>query len=520
MARALVNLDAMIPRSDFALTGAEQAAVDRRGSIGLSELKRDSEFLPLLRKPDFQRETNHWSPEQVVSLLECFVDGDLIPSVILWHSSVHLFVIDGGHRLSVLRSWVEDDYGDGPISQLYFGLGISKEQIRIARRTRELVAARVGKFADVNARRQLPNLSDDEKRKLANIPTRALPIQWVQGNAEKAEASFFKINTEGTPLDDIEELLLRHRRRPVAVAARAVIRAGMGHKYWSDFTPENSAEIERLAGALHEILFDPETRLPIKTLDLPLGGPKGVRAALEVLIDFTLIANRDQSGKPEKLEDYTEDSDGSTTTEVLRRAKRLAGWITGNDKGSLGLHPAVYFYGPTGRHSGPMFMGTVILIGRKLSNNDTAYFKRFSRVRGKLEAILVERKDLLATILQKHISRNRAERWAKLLEAIVEALDEDVSITDEWLVEKAGLGGKILSGGAVTSSADFSEETKSQAFITTALNKAMKCAVCDGYLDPEKSMSYDHEVRKRDAGKGNIENLRFTHPFCNQAVKN
>src|SRR4051794_11511525 len=50
----------------------------------------------MLRKPGFQRETNHWTPVQVVSLIQCFVEGDLIPSVILWSSPTSVFVIDGG----------------------------------------------------------------------------------------------------------------------------------------------------------------------------------------------------------------------------------------------------------------------------------------------------------------------------------------------------------------------------------------------------------------------------------------
>jgi hypothetical protein len=29
---------------------------------------------------------------------------------------MYIFVIDGGHRLSALRAWMEDDYGDGTIS--------------------------------------------------------------------------------------------------------------------------------------------------------------------------------------------------------------------------------------------------------------------------------------------------------------------------------------------------------------------------------------------------------------------
>jgi hypothetical protein len=132
----LVNLDAMIKRADFASEEAEESLFENVSTISVRDFTKGGLIGPNLRKPDFQRETNHWNPQQVVSLLECFTSGDLIPSVILWQSPTYLFVIDGGHRLSVLRAWIEDDYGDGPLSQAYFGGEISKEQKKIAEKWR------------------------------------------------------------------------------------------------------------------------------------------------------------------------------------------------------------------------------------------------------------------------------------------------------------------------------------------------------------------------------------------------
>lgn len=156
----LVNLDAMIPRADFALEDDKTTtSSDRFHSISVKDLKADGLLRPILRKPDFQRETNHWSPEQVASFLQCFVNNDLIPSVIVWKSPTYLFVIDGGHRLSVIRAWIEDDYGDGPISRSFFGESISKEQKRAADKTRTLVAETIGTWQP----RQKHNNSQAEK---------------------------------------------------------------------------------------------------------------------------------------------------------------------------------------------------------------------------------------------------------------------------------------------------------------------------------------------------------------------
>lgn len=56
-------------------------------------------------------------------------------------------------------------------------------------------------------------------------------------------------------------------------------------------------------------------------------------------------------------------------------------------------------------------------------------------------------------------------------------------------------------------------------FIDVALRNALKCPICQGYLDTEKSVSYDHIVRVREGGDGNSDNVQLTHPYCNQSVK-
>ncbi|MGN6237031.1 GmrSD restriction endonuclease domain-containing protein [Dyella sp.] len=515
----LVNLDAMIAREDFAISDGDASSFENVSTISIREFTKGGLIGPSLRKPDFQRETNHWSPEQVVSLLDCFINGDLIPSVILWQSPTHLFVIDGGHRLSVLRAWIEDDYGDGHISQPYFGYAISEEQRKNAERTRKLVASRVGTWAQME--RQIGNqaISPLDRKKFTAIVTRGLPIQWVKGDADKAEASFFKINTKGTPLDSVEELLLRNRHKPIAIAARAIIRAGKGHRYWSSFDPELVGEIEKTAQKLHKLLFDPEVESPIKTLDLPLGGPKGVRSAIEALIDIALIANRDQAGNPQRITQTADDFKGADTVSVLRRTLRLCERITGTSPGSLGLHPAVYFYGPTGRHSNAMFMGTMDLFGRKLSNNDKDFFKTFTRVRWELETILISSKDLIATILQRNVSSRRVRRYADLLDELIRRLSLGESVSDEDIVSVAGLDGKVVVGSLAAGGERFNDDAKSQAFISVAIASAMRCPICRGYLDPQKSASYDHIVAVTNGGTGDSLNCQITHPYCNTAVK-
>ncbi len=519
----LVNLDAMISRADFAVDlGGRSPAHENLNTISIRDFTQGALLGPSLRKPDFQRETNHWTPEQVVSLLECFVNGDLIPSVILWQSPTYLFVIDGGHRLSVLRAWIEDDYGDGHHSQKFFGYLISKAQSQAAKTTRDLINQRIGSWKQFEAKiNDSTNLPPTDRTKVTTVVSRGLPIQWVKGDADKAEASFFKINTKGTPLDEVEELLLRNRGKSVSIASRAIIRAGQGHKYWSSFASTVASEIESSAQKLHICLFDPEVQKPVKTIDLPLGGPKSVRTALETLIEFNLIAARNQQGEPKKIEDVPEDVTGKNTVELLRKGLYLAQRLTGNDGGSLGLHPAVYFYGPTGRHSGPMFMGTVALVAKKLVANDGQFFKKFTSVRQRLESLLIEQKDLIATIIQKLSSKVRTSTYSTLLEQLIRELETvEATLSPEQIVKLAGLEGRLLLGETTTKSTKFSDDTKSKVFIRTALVSALRCSICNGYLNVEKSVSYDHVERKRSGGLGDASNCQLAHPYCNQSIKN
>lgn len=511
--RLTVNLDAMIPREDFAVEDVA-ATFETLQGISPRQLQSDDIFSSLLRKPDFQRETDQWSPEQVAALIQCFVEGDLIPSIILWRSPSLLFIIDGCHRLSALRAWVEDDFGDGELSRRYFAGDIPETQRKAAAQVRErLRSSKIGSW------KEIASADQGDRRQKVTVGTRTLPVQWLTGTPEKAEASFFRINAQGTRLDDVERVILEARRTPVAIATRAVFRAARGHRYWSAFQPEVQQDIEERAKELHAALFEPDLHSPIKSLDLPLGGSKGVRSSFQPLAELLLVASQDQQGRPTHLKDANEDPDGTQTLAVLRRAKDLMDRISSNGRGSLGLHPVVYFYGPTGKHSGPMFLGTCQLIAKRILNNDKDFGRKFSGVRAKLEIALIEHKGLIAELLQRTSSSRRTAEYEKILGGILDRLWSGLDVSDVDLVELAGMVGKVVVGRTRTSGSEFSEEAKSAVFITQKLQGEVRCALCGGYIHAERSISYDHRLRRREGGTGDQDNLQLTHPVCNQGVK-
>ncbi|MBU1834586.1 MAG: DUF262 domain-containing protein, partial [Alphaproteobacteria bacterium] len=376
MART-VNLDAMIVRSDFASKqDSESSQSNNFAEIALKDLAGTGAWLPkLLRKPDFQRETTQWTSSQITTLIESFLDGELIPAVILWGPKSHIFVIDGGHRLSALLSWVLDDYGDGPHSYKYFGGIIPTAQRTLAKKTRNEIENRVGPFS--HFANQIAEGGENVDPKIAgrvgNFVRRGLPVQWIYGDADKAESSFFKINTQGSVLDPVEGRILRNRRKAPAIAARSVVRAATGHQYWSKFDDNIQKQISLKSTSIHKSLFAPEINTPIRTIDLPIGGTSSVTDALDLLINLSEIV----SGNSRTIESYQDDVDGTETVQLLNNLEKITSNLVGNQSKSLGIHPFVYFYTSKGRHYPPLMMGMFILVAEKLKNHDREWFKIF-----------------------------------------------------------------------------------------------------------------------------------------------
>lgn len=166
-----------------------------------------------------------------------------------------------------------------------------------------------------------PELFTEEQKKRARaLGSLAIELQWVKGNAHKAEESFFRINQKATKINATELELLKERRSPNSIAARAIIRSGRGHKYWSNFDPKIQSEIEELAKEINEILFSPKPEdKKIKTLDLPIGGKGYSSASLPLVFESINIINN-------KSRD--EDKTGEKTLLVLKNFRNILRRIT------------------------------------------------------------------------------------------------------------------------------------------------------------------------------------------------
>ncbi|MEX2161051.1 MAG: DUF262 domain-containing protein [Anaerolineales bacterium] len=511
-----VNLDAFIQREDFEIL-ERQSLGQTKSTISINDLKRTEFFYSVLRKPDFQRETSEWDIAKVAEFIESFLEGDLIPAVILWKSSSqYIFVVDGSHRLSALAAWINDDYGDKDISRIYYEGYIHPEQLKIAERARRQIEKKVGSFQIYqNAIQHPKNYDSNVTTRAQRLGSLAIQLQWVEGDAGKAEASFFKINQKAQPIDKTELKVLEARKKPTGIAARAILRSGKGHKYWSRFSKQVQSEIEGLANDINSLLFNPPLESPIKTLDLPIGGKTYSAQTLPLILELIYICNRLNPDR--ELDD---DHDGKQTIQFLKTCKKVAERINSLHPGSLGLHPIIYFYSQTGVHKPASFYAVASLI---LELEQKRLFDKFTSVRKAFEEIVLEYDYLVQQIVRQFrgapaASPHIKEFYLLLINRLGEGKSKNAVIKEILAEEKY----KYLvssSPNLPTDQVDFSSQVKSQVFIREALKNPIKCRICGGLLHT-LSITIDHEIRVRDGGKGAQENAQLAHPYCNSTYKN
>ena len=510
-----VNLDALIPREDFDVVDSGVSSVPP-STIQIRNLERGDFFYSVVRKPDFQRETSDWSPDKICGFIQSFIDGDLIPALILWQAGSQIFVIDGAHRLSALVAWVHDDYGDKDTSRNFFDGIIPDDQIAAADFTRNLIKRKIGSYADHQFAIQNPSKSKPEVVAQAKrLASQAVQLQWVKGDSTKAEASFFKINQEASPIDKTELRLLKARTLPNALAARAIVRSGTGHKYWSRFHDERRTEIELQAKAINELLFSPALKTPIKTLDLPVAGKGYSSQTLPLVFEFVNLVNGVKSDSK-----ITADLTGDETLRYLKNCKAIVNRLSGTHPSSLGLHPAVYFYSSAGRYQPTSFMAVIAML-QEFEKDDR--FRDFIKARRSFEEFLLKHRRLVNQVTVKYGSGSKGyARLHQLLSWLVnqfiagaeekKIIADMVSIPDFSFLQPAEHE-ELMAG------ADFSKDAKSAVYLRDALKDPLRCSICQGLIH-SNAISIDHIVRKSEGGRGASDNGQLTHPYCNTTIKN
>ncbi|GAB1543257.1 hypothetical protein NUACC21_59310 [Scytonema sp. NUACC21] len=508
-------LDALISREDFDVQDESQVPQGpHKTTLSYSDFKIPGFFFASLRKPDFQRETNEWNAEKVCDLIESFLDGDLIPAVILWkYADSYTFVIDGAHRISALAAWVNDDYGDGKLSRRFFDNSIPESQIDNAKKARELINSRIGAFKHYEESLFEPDLAENKvKKRLKSLGTRAIQLQWVDGDSRKAESSFFKINQKSTPISDTEIAVLESRRKPSGLCSRAILRGGQGYKYWQTYNSPIADDIQKEAEEINKLIFNPILTSPIKSLDLPLGGKNHAANSLSMIYELVCLF---------KSPEEANDENGEKTLSLLKSIRKALRRVNDIHPSSLGLHPAIYIYSSSGNFRVSCFHA-VIEFSKKLEQKHKLDI--FTKYRADFESILMASDNIIQQIVRKVRQANKAILpIVNYFEAVLDELSKGVPAQDvlkNVLLKKefSYLTMEVIEQ-TETKASSFSKDTKSAAFIREAIKVAPRCSICNGLLHT-KSIQIDHKIRKQDGGTGSLENAQLSHPYCNSTYKN
>ncbi|RYE25041.1 MAG: DUF262 domain-containing protein, partial [Sphingobacteriales bacterium] len=393
-----VNLDALIKRADF--DDKDDAAVSPKKEWPASTLSGLITHSKYFRKPDFQRETNRWTKEHICDLIESFLSNRLIPTIILWRNSNGLvFIIDGAHRLSALLAWINDDYGYGDISRQFY-INIPEDIQNQHEATKRYIENRIGSYKNPIA------------KYVHSAAESTIEVQWMGAESlAEAESAFFTINQQGVILDETEIALLHMRESGSSIASRAIVRAGSGHKYWSNFDLAIQQEIESLSKEIHTILFKPIHRYPIKTIDQPIGGSIGENSSLGLVFDLVNICNDLPTGVRKKyenksseqlkiLKEDSKDVDGKHTVKYLKEVCRIVKIICADDNSSLGLLVPLYFYSSTGKHQSSTVLGITRWV-MDMDKNKSNY-EKFLHNRARMESFLIEYKTFINQTVLKY----------------------------------------------------------------------------------------------------------------------
>ncbi len=518
-----VTLDALIPREDFDILSdiGGNNNTRNKSTLSIEDLKYDSFFFSALRKPIFQRETNEWDPNKICGIIESFIGSELIPSIILWRNQGgYIFVIDGAHRLSSLGAWINDDYGDGEISRQYYGNIISQEQLEIAKKTRELINQRVGSFKEILSITRNPTIAVDENKRIIakNLGALAVQLQWVEGNADKAEDSFLKINQCATKISDAELELIENRDKAYALAARAIVRAGQGYQYWSKFSQDAQAKILDSAKKIYLIMFG-ETPMNIDDINsFSIGGTQSSSLTLDVVNQTVKICNGISDVKEAEI------GNENNVISMLRNTLKLLQYMHSKEKFSLGLHPFVYFYSDLGKHKIGSYYGMLLFVKNLIYENR---LNEFIKIRASFEEVVYTYSFVVQQIIRKYRQTKRSyDKVANYFYDLMNIICKKSNISSKDIInelrnlpEYKYLQAEIIDNEEVEIRGNFSRGRRQQIKLQTFVSNLPKCPICGGYLD-NYSISVDHIIRKADGGCNSKSNGQVTHLYCNTTYKN
>lgn len=567
-----VYLDHLIKRDNLLYKRAvkdvdpAEDRTERASHLAIRDLYGDRSKERLLRKPDFQRATWAWSPEDCVELLGSVLEEQVVPSVIMWLSpDGEQYVLDGGHRISVLLAWIKDNWGDRVSSSEFNNPSLERDSKDAALRVRELMGQKgIGKFDDyktaeerytqlLSAGRNPESEMDSTSVRYAKLARKwesvniGFPVLWVKGNYEKAEESFLKINKRGRQLSEWETKLVENRSSSFARTIMSIAQVHNAEHCWPKQNTEEEpgdnlkvdAILEKLHN-LHKLLFHPLYKLPIDSPKQPLLVTPRPEKTPEWLAELLTVTEGKKGQKPETEFLIQRDKNERIST-IIANGLRLVddtmdvlSNIYGPSPRSLTLMPLVYFYNKQGTYVRSLLYGMIYWLNHGTESRDVLNRKLiFSAHRRSFEEVLIENKGNIIKRIGRRIGSGpevtykTARYYHGLLELLLK--HEDKVESTEFRKEHQDFVATLRRDKSETEGQElvtdepekenvsrlFQKQQKVERQVTSFLGKFDLCEICGGRYYPGLFTQFDHIQPHAKGGKTVLSNARETHPFCN-----
>lgn len=554
-----VHLDHLIPRESLRWVDPIQNSMDPVAHLQanpqdpLTTLRvRDLDsnqgsyaLYPLLRKPDFQRETSAWSPDQCVELLDSILKSLIVPSLIVWKSPENTFIylLDGAHRVSVVRAWILDDWGDHAPAGYYERHEYASEIPEAASQARLLVSQRIGSYKDIRnagdkfmsiaaaggAPAEKMSLLEFERGKIWAQISRGLGfhVQEVVGDYNTAETSFIRINVSGERLEDWEITLIRNRNSSFARSVMSLANGGAGH-FWPEKQIDATQEARRIelsqkAGDLHDLLFVPPLKTPVQDANVPFIASTRYFAKHAYLMELIPVVMEKDSESLFELDQQASNQEIiDNGLQCINQLERVFRHLSGASKDplSLSIVPLFYFYSRVGRYVRSALYGFISWMMSGTEDDIRDRKSVFSAHRSRFEEILWEY-NVPGAITDRVGSGLRAvPATSSFYQRLLELLAEDSSDTksDKFRQKLDGILKDLTarkSGPKTKEGRQFDDTQKTAINIREIYSSAIRCEICGGILNLRSGVQYDHKFRYAETGITDPETGRPTHPFCN-----
>lgn len=559
-----VYLDHLIPRESlrYQRPRGQMVPVDsRKEPLSISSLQ-NSNRVKLLRKPDFQRETWAWTPEDCVSLLDSIVNEQVVPSIIMWTSPENGldYILDGAHRVSVVLAWLLDDWGDNLPREMYRDDEHERLVKAAANQVRNLIRIQIGTIDDyIQSEAQMDLAIREGKSPQKDLPSVVFKrgyfyqsllkghvhfhVLWVAGDYEMAALSFLKINGSGRQLSDWERELVTNRNSSFARIVMSVASITSAKNYWPTEFPDipDSQMLEQRVqfitqgiDVMYEALFKPSYR-EIQSLRQPLLVAPGPHQRPYYLAEFltVILGGRGQPAETKKLIERDRDANVQQIVnggwELVQETLNVLTHLVGerNKPESLAIVPALYLYTESGRYVRSLLYGLTYWL---FAGNDRDLLERkriFSAYRGAFERVLIDKKDDLVTGLSRKtgsgpdITSQTANYFNGLLGLVVYHKGDisSNSFSKDYVEFSKEIVNKRLRPVAAETEQSrgrlFTERQRSTIVLRELLSNPIRCGICTGILDPTMAVQLDHVVPYSQGGPTSVDNGRLAHPFCN-----